>query len=92
LKVFVVGVTLARAGLALHIQFSTRRAGKNIAWTYSNRLNPGTIVALTPKHNAFLSMCVVAVVACRLLEAVEKDPPEVDLFLASPNDIEIDPQ
>ncbi|CAG8191763.1 unnamed protein product [Penicillium nalgiovense] len=90
-KVFVVGVTLARAGLALHIQFSTRRAGKNIAWAYSNRLNPGTIVALTPKNNAFLSKCVVAVVACRLLEAVEKDPPEVDLFLASPNDIEVDP-
>ncbi|CAG8900181.1 unnamed protein product [Penicillium egyptiacum] len=90
-KVFLVGVTLARAGLALHIQFSTRRAGKNIAWTYSNRLNPGTIVALTPKHNAFLSRCVVAVVACRLLEAVEKDPPEVDLFLASPDDIEVDP-
>ncbi|KAJ5853563.1 hypothetical protein N7534_006106 [Penicillium rubens] len=91
-KVFVVGVTLARAGLALHIQFSTRRAGKNIAWTYSNRLNPGTIVALTPRHNAFLSKCVVAVVACRLMEAVEKDPPEVDLFLASPSDIEVDPQ
>ncbi|KUM65699.1 hypothetical protein ACN42_g1364 [Penicillium freii] len=91
-KVFVVGVTLARAGLALHIQFSTRRAGKNISWTYSNRLNPGTIVALTPKRNAFSSKCVVAVVACRLLEAVEKDPPEVDLFLASPDDIEVDPQ
>ncbi|CAI7625625.1 unnamed protein product [Penicillium glandicola] len=91
-KVFIVGVTLARSGLALHIQFSTRRAGKNIAWTYSNRLNPGTIVALTPKHNAFLSKCVVAVVACRLLEGVEKDPPEVDIFLALPNDIEIDPQ
>ncbi|CAI7581715.1 unnamed protein product [Penicillium crustosum] len=91
-KVFVVGVTLARAGLALHIQFSTRRAGKNISWTYSNRLNPGTIVALTPKRNAFSSKCVVAVVACRLLEAVEKDPPEVDLFLASTGDIEVDPQ
>ncbi|KAJ5517953.1 hypothetical protein N7453_000375 [Penicillium expansum] len=91
-KVFVVGVTLARAGLALHIQFSTRRAGKNIAWTYSNRLNPGAVVALSPKNNAFSSKCVVAVVACRLLEGVEKDPPEVDLFLASPDDIEVDPQ
>ncbi|KAJ5836884.1 hypothetical protein N7447_002910 [Penicillium robsamsonii] len=62
-KVFVIGITLARSGFALHIQFSTRRAGKNIAWTYSNRLNPGTVVALTTKQNAFLSKCVVAVVA-----------------------------
>ncbi|KAJ9490234.1 hypothetical protein VN97_g3039 [Penicillium thymicola] len=91
-KVFIVGVTLARSGLALHIQFSTRRAGKNISWTYSNRLTPGTIVALTPKRNAFSSKCVVGVVACRLLEAVEKDPPEVDIFLASSGDIEVDPQ
>ncbi|KAJ5165421.1 uncharacterized protein N7500_007251 [Penicillium coprophilum] len=75
-KVFVIGVTLARSGFALHIQFSTRRAGKNIAWTYSNRLNPGTLVALTPKHNAFMSKCAVA----------------IDIFLASPDDIEIDPQ
>ncbi|KAJ5181096.1 hypothetical protein N7491_000651 [Penicillium cf. griseofulvum] len=91
-KVFIAGVTLARSGFALHIQFSTRRAGKNIAWTYSNRLNPGTIVALSPKENAFSSKCVVAVVACRLLEGVEKDPPEVDIFLASPDDIDVDPQ
>ncbi|KAJ5958258.1 uncharacterized protein N7479_005408 [Penicillium vulpinum] len=90
-KVFIVGVTLARSGLALHIQFSTRRARKNIGWTYSNRLNPGTIVALTPKRDAFKKKCVVAVVACRLLEGVEKDPPEIDIFLASPSDIEIDP-
>ncbi|KAJ5360713.1 hypothetical protein N7517_009904 [Penicillium concentricum] len=76
-KVFIIGVTLARSGFALHIQFSTRRAGKNIAWTYSNRLNPGTVVALTPKQNAFLSKCVVAVVACRLQEGVEKDPPRL---------------
>ncbi|KXG49704.1 uncharacterized protein PGRI_056720 [Penicillium griseofulvum] len=91
-KVFITGVTLARAGFALHIQFSTRRAGKNIAWSYSNRLNPGTLIALSPKENAFSSKCVVAVVACRLLEGVEKDPPEVDIFLASPNDIDFDPQ
>ncbi|OQE40164.1 hypothetical protein PENCOP_c006G01589 [Penicillium coprophilum] len=91
-KVFVIGVTLARSGFALHIQFSTRRAGKNIAWTYSNRLNPGTLVAITPKENAFMTKCVVAIVACRLLEGVEKDPPEIDIFLASPEDIEIDPQ
>ncbi|EKV10678.1 Helicase required for RNAi-mediated heterochromatin assembly 1 [Penicillium digitatum PHI26] len=79
-KVFVVGITLARAGLALQIQFSIRRAGKNIAWTYSNRLNTGAVVALTLKNNAFSSKCVITVVACRLLEAIEKDPPEVDLF------------
>ncbi|KAJ5941450.1 hypothetical protein N7516_001618 [Penicillium verrucosum] len=91
-KVFIVGVTLARSGLAFHLQFSTRRAGKNISWAYSNRLTPGTIVALTPKLNAFSSKCVVAVVACRLLEGVEKNPPEVDIFLASSGDIEVDPQ
>ncbi|KAJ5512243.1 hypothetical protein N7463_001795 [Penicillium fimorum] len=75
-KVFVIGVTLTRSGFALHIQFSTRRA----------------VVALTPKQNAFSSKCVVAIVACRLQEGVEKDPPEIDIFLASPDDIEIDPQ
>ncbi|KAJ5795127.1 hypothetical protein N7457_001726 [Penicillium paradoxum] len=91
-KVFITGITASRSGLALHIRFSTRRAGKNIAWTYSNRLTPGAIVALTPKQDAFTHKCVVAVVACRLPEYLEKDPPEVDIFLASPEDMEIDPQ
>jgi helicase required for RNAi-mediated heterochromatin assembly 1 len=91
-KVFITGIAAARSGLALHIQFSTRRAGKNIAWTYSNRLTPGAVVALTPKEDAFSSKCVPGVVACRLAENIEKDPPEVDIFLASPEDMEIDPQ
>lgn len=91
-KVFINGITASRSGLALHIRFSTRRAGKNIAWTYSNRLTPGAIVALTPKEDAFSERCVVAVVACRLPEHLKKDPPEVDIFLASPGDMEIDPQ
>ncbi|KAJ5146337.1 uncharacterized protein N7515_000901 [Penicillium bovifimosum] len=91
-KVFITGITAARAGLALHIQFSTRRAGKNIAWTYSNRLTPGAIVALTPREDAFSKKCVPAVVACRMTENIEKDPPEVDIFLVEPEDMEIDPQ
>ncbi|KAJ5575725.1 hypothetical protein N7535_002651 [Penicillium sp. DV-2018c] len=91
-KVFITGITAARSGLALHIQFSTRRAGKNIAWSYSKRLTPGALIALTPKEDAFSTKCVPGVVACRLAENIEKDPPEVDIFLASPEDMEIDPQ
>lgn len=76
----------------MRLRFSTRRAGKNIAWTYSDRLRPGTLVALSPVQDAFSKNCLVAIVASRLLENVTKDPPEVDIYLASYNDIDPDPQ
>ncbi|CAG8919275.1 unnamed protein product [Penicillium salamii] len=91
-SVYVRGVTMNLSGLAIHVCFSTRRAGKVIAWASSDRLRPGTLVALSSKQDAFTSKCVVGVVASRLLEEVQKDPPEVDIYLASYSDFDVDTQ
>ncbi|PYH48749.1 putative DEAD box helicase involved in nonsense mediated decay [Aspergillus saccharolyticus JOP 1030-1] len=91
-KVHIIGLTCASTGLGFRIQFSTHRAGKNIAWEYSNRLITGSLLALTPKDDAFRTKCVVAVVASRALESVKLKPPEIDIFFAKPSDIEFDPQ
>ncbi|RAL12713.1 putative DEAD box helicase involved in nonsense mediated decay [Aspergillus homomorphus CBS 101889] len=91
-KVHIVGVTCASRGLGFRIQFSTHRAGKNIAWEYSKRLITGSLVALSPADDSFRTKCVVAVVASRPLESVKKRPPEIDIFFAKPEDIEFDPQ
>ncbi|KAL4920881.1 P-loop containing nucleoside triphosphate hydrolase protein [Aspergillus aurantiobrunneus] len=91
-KVYVIGLTFARRGLAFKIQFSTNRAGRNIAWEYSKRLVSGSVVALSPADDAFQSKCVIAVVAARPLEGVKLFPPEVDLFFANPDDADFDPQ
>ncbi|CAG8285304.1 unnamed protein product [Penicillium salamii] len=91
-SVYVRGVTMNLSGLAIHVCFSTRRAGKEIAWASSDRLRPGTLVALSPLKNAFKSKCVVGVVAFRLLDEVQKDPPEVDIYLASYRDFDVDTQ
>lgn len=88
----MIGITIARPGLALHIRFSTRRAGKNILWAYSDRLRPGTLVALTPANDMFNQKCLVATIASRKLENVLKNPPEVDIYLASYTDVDPDPQ
>lgn len=74
------------------MRFSTRRAGKKILWEYSNRLISGSVVALSPVQEKFAKKCVVAVVAARPLENVNKSPPEVDFFFAQPEDIDFDPQ
>jgi helicase required for RNAi-mediated heterochromatin assembly 1 len=77
--------------MAFRVCFSTRRAGKKIIWKYSSRLLTGKIVALSPANDLFSSKCVVAVVAARPLEGVSKNPPEVDLFFAHPDDMDFDP-
>lgn len=79
-------------GIAFRIRFSTRRAGKRILWKYSSRLIPGTLVALSPADDCFQTKCVVATVAARPLEKVIAYPPEVDIYFANVDDIEIDPQ
>ncbi|EEH42576.2 uncharacterized protein PADG_07396 [Paracoccidioides brasiliensis Pb18] len=58
-KVYIVGLTCADAGVAVKIQFSTARAGKNIVWEYSSRLITGNIVTLTPANDMFKSKCGV---------------------------------
>lgn len=92
---YITGITAARDGLAIKVEFSTRRSEKKIRWAQSKRLKTGTIVALTPVLNKFSSICIVAVVASRPLSTVDVDYPEkprVQLYLGNPDELEIDPQ
>lgn len=82
---------MAHRGMAFRACFSTRRAVRRILWRYSSRLLAGKIVALSPANDMFSSKCVVAVVAARPLEGVNKNPPEVDLFFAQTEDMDFDP-
>lgn len=88
----IVGITCAQAGIAVRVQFSVARAGKNIVWEYSQRLTSGKIVALTPAKDAFRTRCIVAVVAARPLEGLKSQPCEIDLFFANADDAEFDCQ
>ncbi|KAI5361869.1 Putative P-loop containing nucleoside triphosphate hydrolase, DNA2/NAM7 helicase, helicase [Septoria linicola] len=90
-KVFICGVTPSTRGLAHRVTFSTRRAGKVILWEQSKRLIAGSLVVLTPANDGFKSKAVVATVAARPLDYLKIDPPELDLFFARSEDIEIDP-
>lgn len=49
-------------------------------------------MALTPAKDMFKTICRIAIVAARPLTGVQRNPPEVDLFFASPGEMEIDPQ
>ncbi|KAK2756551.1 hypothetical protein FQN54_005444 [Arachnomyces sp. PD_36] len=91
-KVFIIGMTYTYDGIALRVQFSTARSGKNIVWEYSKRLVAGSIVALTPSRDNFSTKCVVAIVAARPLEGVKATPSEVDLYFALPEDVDFDTQ
>ncbi|KAL4941600.1 hypothetical protein BDV06DRAFT_235995 [Aspergillus oleicola] len=91
-KVYVIGLTFARRGLAFRLRFSTNRAGRNIAWEYSKRLISGSVVALSPADDAFKTKCVIAVIAARPLDGVKLCPPEVDIFFSDPADADFDPQ
>jgi len=91
-KVFIVGFTFANSGIAARISFSMERVGKKILWDQSKRLLSGTIVALTTKEDKFQKICLIAVVAARPLAGLEQNPPEINVFFATPEEIEIDPQ
>ena len=41
--------------------------------------------------DGFKKVCLVAVVAGRPLAGLEQHPPEIDIFFAAPEEIEIDP-
>jgi len=69
-----------------------RRAGKKIVWEQSKRLITGSLVALTPVNDMSKTICRIAVVAARPLEAVQQNPPEIDIYFGGPEEIEIDPQ
>ncbi|KAK4967576.1 hypothetical protein LTR66_011920 [Elasticomyces elasticus] len=90
-KVFIVGVILSPKGVAVRVVFSMVRAGKKIHWEQSKRLLTGSVVVLTPANDMFQTKAVVAVVAARPLAAVQQNPPEIDLFFARPEELELDP-
>lgn len=90
-QVHICGVTLSSRGLALRATFSLRRAGKKILWEQSKRLITGSLVALTPANDMFDTKAIIATIAARPLEGLQQNPPEVDLFFARADDIEIDP-
>ncbi|KAJ5345373.1 hypothetical protein N7452_003377 [Penicillium brevicompactum] len=91
-NVYITGVTVTRSGLAIHVRFSTRCARESIDWASSTRLRPGTIVAMSPVGDNFRTKCLVVTVASRPLENVTKNPPEVDLFVRSFDNLDLDPQ
>ena len=49
------------------------------------------MVVLTPANDMFQSKAVVATVAARPLAALNQDPPEIDLFIARAEEMEVDP-
>lgn len=91
-KVHIVGLTFTITGIAARITFSLRRSGKKVPWEQSKRLITGSVVALSPALDMFEKICRVAVVAARPLAGVQQNPPEIDIFFATPDQIELDPQ
>ncbi|POR36012.1 Helicase required for RNAi-mediated heterochromatin assembly 1 [Tolypocladium paradoxum] len=85
-EVRVQGYSLHKIGAACRISFSTpsQKPGSQ-----SERLTPGTLVALSPRSDNFRSKCVVATVA---FQNVEDDSPLViELFWANEGDAIVDP-
>lgn len=91
-QVFIIGLTFSVMGIGAKITFSLRRAGKKVPWEQSQRLITGSMVALTPAKDMFKKICRIAIVAARPLAGVQQNPCEIDLFFATPDQIEIDPQ
>lgn len=74
------------------VSFSTEHAKKKINWLQSKRLMPGTLVAISTKNDNFRSICMVATVAQRpYRDGLEKNPPEIDIVWANPDQSVIDP-
>ena len=94
-NVYINGLTVARGGLALRIEFSTRRAGKLIRWAQSKRLKTGSLVVLSPVADKFRTKCIVAVVAARRLswlDVMQPTKPRIQIYVGNPAQLEIDPQ
>ena len=89
-RVHIIGFTFTAKGIAARITFATR-AGKRILWGSSKRLMPGTIIALTKAKDKFTDQGIICVVAARPLAGVDATPCEIDIFFASPEDVETDP-
>nr|POF22193.1 helicase required for rnai-mediated heterochromatin assembly 1 [Quercus suber] len=90
-KAHICAMTYSTRGIAIKITFSLARSKKKIIWEQSKRLISGSLVVLTPKDDMFKTTAIVATVASRSLAGVLKDPPEIDLFTARAEELEIDP-
>ncbi|KAL2875130.1 hypothetical protein SGCOL_009702 [Colletotrichum sp. CLE4] len=85
-KVFVRGVNIIRLGVMVRVTFSAVRARRLINWPASQRVVPGTIVALSPASDRFRAQCIVAVVTGRYdeLAGSSSAPPPLDLEFSDP--------
>ncbi|OHE93393.1 helicase required for RNAi-mediated heterochromatin assembly 1 [Colletotrichum orchidophilum] len=85
-KVFIGGVNIIRLGVMIRVTFSAVRARQLINWPASQRLVPGTIVALSPASDNFRTECIVAVVTGRYDELIGNSmaPPPLDLEFPDP--------
>ncbi|GJC83033.1 hypothetical protein ColLi_05871 [Colletotrichum liriopes] len=81
LQVFVRGVNIICLGVMVRVTFSAMRARYLINCPASQRLVPGTTVALSPALDNFQTRCVVAVMAGRYDELINSPmtPPPLDL-------------
>ncbi|KAK1701562.1 helicase required for RNAi-mediated heterochromatin assembly 1 [Colletotrichum godetiae] len=84
--VFVRGVNIIRLGVMVRVTFSAVRARRLINWPASQRVVPGTIVALSPASDRFRAQCIVAVVTGRYdeLAGSSSAPPPLDLEFSDP--------
>lgn len=83
---------MSTIGPLARVSFSTERSKFKIVWQQSKRLQPGKIVALSPKNDGFKSICKIATVAQRpYVDGLDQDPPVVDLLWANPEDAVLDP-
>ncbi|KND91763.1 Helicase required for RNAi-mediated heterochromatin assembly 1 [Tolypocladium ophioglossoides CBS 100239] len=80
-EVRVQGYSLRKIGAACRISFSTAPGSQ------SDRLTPGTLVALSPRSDNFRSKCMVATIALNDGDS----SPVVELFWANEGDAIIDP-
>lgn len=65
----------------VRVTFSAMRTRSRVNWSASQRLVPGTVVALSPILDNFETTCIVAVVAGRYDEFIVSTvaPPPIDL-------------
>lgn len=83
---------MSTIGPIARVSFSTEKSAYKIEWHQSKRLQPGSIVALSPKDDKFKKICKVASIAQRpYRDGLDQDPPLVDLLWADPNDAVLDP-
>lgn len=87
-------LTFSNRGIGIKVAFSLSRVGKRIHWAQSKRLITGSLVVLIPfeTNNYNVNNAKVAIVAARPISDLEQDPPQLDLFLARPEELEIDCQ